>query len=80
MRTVIGPNGKDVFAIAFCHRHRGRIEVGSALVEALSRDEALGIAHRMTEKLPGNVMINVQSKFGAYDAETCKFFEPAVSR
>lgn len=65
----IGPTGKDIFAIAIYSRYRDRIRLTSAMIEALSKNEALGIAHGMAKNLKGDVMINVQSVFGPFDAE-----------
>lgn len=74
-RTVVGPGGKDVFAVAICQIHNADVTLSSMLLEALSRDEARGIAQRMASGLKGKVMITVQSKLGPYDVETMQFVE-----
>ena len=73
-RLVIGPSGKDVYACSFAWRAGGFANLSTALIEALSREEALGIAHLMAKNLPPGVMINVQSQLGPFDVFTRKFW------
>ncbi len=72
---LIGPNGKDVFAVAIVHINKGDMTVNAAMVEALSHDEARGIAHRMAKSCEGRVVINVQAQFGAFDVVARKFLK-----
>ena len=44
--SVVGPNGKDVFSIAYTHEKNGNLYIGTVLVEALSKDEAYGLVRR----------------------------------
>ena len=74
-RLVIGPSGKDVYACSFAWRAGGFANLSTALIEALSREEALGIAHLMAKNLPPGVMINVQSQLGPFDVFTRKFWK-----
>lgn len=48
MMSAIGPNGKDVYPVALVFDQGGnQIQVHTSLVEALSEDEAYGIAAKM---------------------------------
>ena len=44
--SVVGPNGKDVFSVAYTSKKNGKALIGTVLVEALSKDEAYGLARR----------------------------------
>ena len=44
--SVVGPNGKDVFSVAYTTKKNGNLYVGTVLVEALSKDEAYGLVRR----------------------------------
>ena len=44
--SVVGPNGKDVFSVAYTTKERGNVYIGTILVEALSKDEAYGLVRR----------------------------------
>lgn len=48
--SVIGPNGKDVYALSISFLEKGYRVLISLLVEALSREEAIGMGYRLLEK------------------------------
>jgi len=44
--SVVSPNGKDVFSVAYTTKEKGKVYISTILVEALSKDEAYGLVRR----------------------------------
>lgn len=65
--TVVGPNGKDIYAVAVSHRYNSELYTVALMVEALSKDEAYGMVHRMTRNLKGKTSIYVTNFVGFID-------------
>lgn len=62
--AVVGPNGKDVFPAAFVLKKEQGLVALTVLVEAISHDEATGMAYKIASKLvaenePYKEVINV---------------------
>lgn len=68
--AIIGPNGKDLFPCLILFVVNNDIRSYTFMVEAISRDEATGLAQRMAHKLKPPEVRDLVAKVGLSEIVT----------